>query len=68
MLVRQLVFGAEFNAGRIPKPRKLSPRTPAWSVRELREALSLTKQPGRMVGINRLPSISSSSQKPLTKG
>jgi predicted DNA-binding transcriptional regulator AlpA len=33
-------------AGRIPKPRKLSPRTTAWNVGELRAALSLTKQPG----------------------
>lgn len=28
------------NAGRIPKPRKLSPRTTCWNVGELRTALT----------------------------
>lgn len=30
-------------AGRIPKPRKLSPRTTCWNVGELRQALTTTK-------------------------
>jgi len=30
------------NAGRIPKPRKLSPRTTCWNVGELRQALAIT--------------------------
>ena len=30
-------------AGRIPKPRKLSPRTTCWNVGELRLALAITK-------------------------
>ena len=30
------------NAGRIPKPRKLSPRTTCWNVGELRAALAIT--------------------------
>ncbi|WP_394808952.1 helix-turn-helix transcriptional regulator [Nitrosomonas sp.] len=30
------------NAGRIPKPRKLSPRTTCWNVGELRAALAMT--------------------------
>lgn len=30
-------------AGRIPKPRKLSPRTTCWNVGELRQALAITK-------------------------
>ena len=30
-------------AGRIPKPRKLSPRTPCWNVGELRQALAAAK-------------------------
>lgn len=30
-------------AGRIPKPRKLSPRTTCWNVGELRQALAATK-------------------------
>ena len=30
------------NAGRIPKPRKLSPRTTCWNVGELRQALAVT--------------------------
>lgn len=29
------------NAGRIPKPRKLSPRTTCWNVGELRQALAI---------------------------
>ncbi len=29
------------NAGRIPKPRKLSPRTTCWNVGELRTALNI---------------------------
>lgn len=29
------------NAGRIPKPRKLSPRTTCWNVGELRTALAI---------------------------
>ncbi len=29
------------NAGRIPKPRKLSPRTTCWNVGELRQALAV---------------------------
>ena len=29
--------------GRIPKPRKLSPRTTCWNVGELRLALAITK-------------------------
>jgi predicted DNA-binding transcriptional regulator AlpA len=28
-------------AGRIPKPRKLSPRTTCWNVGELRQALAI---------------------------
>ena len=32
-------------AGRIPKPRKLSPRTTCWNVGELRQALNITKKP-----------------------
>jgi len=31
---------------RIPAPRKLSPRTTAWNVGELRVALARTNQPG----------------------
>lgn len=30
-------------AGRIPKPRKLSPRTTCWNVGELRQALAAAK-------------------------
>ena len=30
-------------AGRIPKPRKLSPRTTCWNVGELRQALATAK-------------------------
>ena len=30
-------------AGRIPKPRKLSPRTTCWNVGELRQALAALK-------------------------
>lgn len=30
-------------AGRIPKPRKLSPRTTCWNVGDLREALAISK-------------------------
>lgn len=30
-------------AGRIPKPRKLSPRTTCWNVGELRQALAIPK-------------------------
>lgn len=30
-------------AGRIPKPRKLSPRTSCWNVGELRQALAAAK-------------------------
>jgi len=30
------------NAGRIPKPRKLSPRTTCWNVGELRQALAIS--------------------------
>ena len=30
-------------AGRIPKPRKLSPRTTCWNVGELRQALAEAK-------------------------
>lgn len=30
-------------AGRIPKPKKLSPRTTGWNVGELRKALENTK-------------------------
>lgn len=30
-------------AGRIPKPRKLSPRTTCWNVGELRQALAIAK-------------------------
>lgn len=30
-------------AGRIPKPRKLSPRTTCWNVGELRQALAAIK-------------------------
>lgn len=30
-------------AGRIPKPRKLSPRTTCWNVGELRRALAAAK-------------------------
>jgi len=30
-------------AGRIPKPRKLSPRTTCWNVGELRQALAAVK-------------------------
>ena len=30
-------------AGRIPKPRKLSPRTTCWNVGELRQALTTAK-------------------------
>ncbi len=29
--------------GRIPKPRKLSPRTTCWNVGELRQALAIPK-------------------------
>lgn len=29
--------------GRIPKPRKLSPRTTCWNVGELRQALAINK-------------------------
>lgn len=32
--------------GRIPKPRKLSPRTSCWLVGELREALTLSGKQG----------------------
>lgn len=32
------------NAGRIPKPRKLSPRTTCWNVGELRKALANNSQ------------------------
>lgn len=32
------------NAGRIPKPRKLSPRTTCWNVGELRLALANTSE------------------------
>lgn len=31
------------HAGRIPKPRKLSPRTTCWNVGELRQALAAAK-------------------------
>lgn len=31
-------------AGRIPKPRKLSPRTTCWNVGELRETLAATME------------------------
>ena len=31
------------NAGRIPKPRKLSPRPTCWNVGELRQALAAAK-------------------------
>lgn len=31
-------------AGRIPKPRKLSPRTTCWNVGEIRKALSTNNQ------------------------
>ncbi|NBQ69366.1 MAG: transcriptional regulator [Nitrosomonadaceae bacterium] len=34
------------NAGRIPKPRKLSPRTTCWNVGELRAALAITGNQG----------------------
>lgn len=34
------------NAGRIPRPRKLSPRTTCWNVGELREALAIIKNSG----------------------
>lgn len=34
------------NAGRIPKPRKLSPRTTCWNVGELRQALAITENLG----------------------
>ncbi len=34
------------NAGRIPKPRKLSPRTTCWNVGELRTALAITGKQG----------------------
>lgn len=30
-------------SGRIPKPKKLSPRTTGWNVGELRQALASTK-------------------------
>ncbi|MFN0314052.1 MAG: helix-turn-helix transcriptional regulator [Burkholderiales bacterium] len=30
----------QVKSGKIPQPRKLTPRTTAWSVRELRRALS----------------------------
>ncbi|SFN15657.1 helix-turn-helix transcriptional regulator [Nitrosomonas communis] len=33
-------------AGRIPKPRKLSPRTTCWNVGELRAALAVTGNQG----------------------
>lgn len=33
-------------AGRIPKPRKLSPRTTCWNVGELRQALEITENMG----------------------
>lgn len=32
--------------GRIPKPRKLSPRTTCWNVGELRAALAITGKQG----------------------
>lgn len=32
--------------GRIPKPRKLSPRTTCWNVGELRQALAITGNQG----------------------
>ncbi len=32
--------------GRIPKPRKLSPRTTCWNVGELRQALAITSNQG----------------------
>jgi len=32
--------------GRIPKPRKLSPRTTCWNVGELRQALAITTNQG----------------------
>lgn len=34
------------NAGRIPKPRKLSPRTTCWNVGELRAALATNGNKG----------------------
>ena len=34
------------NAGRIPKPRKLSPRTTCWNVGELRQALAISENQG----------------------
>lgn len=34
------------SAGRIPKPRKLSPRTTCWNVGELRAALAITGNQG----------------------
>ena len=34
------------NAGRIPKPRKLSPRTACWNVGELRTALAIHAHQG----------------------
>jgi len=34
------------NNGRIPKPRKLSPRTTCWNVGELRQALAITANQG----------------------
>ncbi|ADI30176.1 helix-turn-helix transcriptional regulator [Methylotenera versatilis] len=33
----------EVKAGRIPKPKKLSPRTTGWNVGELRQALAAVK-------------------------
>lgn len=32
--------------GRIPKPRKLSPRTTCWNVGELRQALAINENQG----------------------
>ncbi len=37
-------------AGRIPKPRKLSPRTACWSVLELRAALAAYEKQGNGYG------------------